>query len=139
MGEKPFESVYSALDTTTLLALIPVLKSEGSRALEILKHAEKMFIKNPEQYAELSEVASETILKLEGAKTGSPDEDAALAEMQNTMRRLHQELRNDPEADRSFYLANAEYALEFSERERWIRGELERRGILPQFVPPASS
>ncbi|WP_112642380.1 hypothetical protein [Micromonospora saelicesensis] len=128
---------YAALDTAALASLVPVLRQESVRAKELLREAEAKVTDDRESDAHLSEVVAESILALELLKEADPAVTESISASQVQMRSLRDSALSDPATNQAYFTAVAQYAFDLLQRERLIKEELARRGLLPQLVLPA--
>ena len=117
-------AIYSALDPATLLALLPALRYEAERTKDETDTFERVRLVIPEQ------AAGGTAESVTTGK-GGPDEPGAREQTD-----LARTARGRPAPDGE--LGNVlerlgRYRAELMGRERWIRNELVRRGLLPPY------
>ena len=115
-------AVYSALDSATLLALLPALRYEAERAKEETDTFERVRHALPIQTAAVADALGEAIL----TKDRRSGESHATA---------HQQIRragDDGELGKVLERLDG-YREDLAARERWIRTDLVRRGLLPEY------
>jgi hypothetical protein len=117
-------AVYRVLDAATLLALLPALRYEAERTKEEAETFERVRQAVPEH------------------RMGDVPADAAVRERRMSEAGLPQELalarsahdRSAPEDELAKVLDRLDrYHADLLERERWIRNDLVRRGLLPDY------
>src|SRR5262245_6117234 len=113
-------AVYSALDSVTLLALLPALRSEAERTKEEAETFERVRQAVPIQTSSVSDVLAEThAVKSRRSSEPSPPE-------------THKRTGDDVELARVLERLDR-YREDLLARERWIRTDLVRRGLLPEY------
>ncbi|ARZ71202.1 hypothetical protein SMD11_5623 [Streptomyces albireticuli] len=133
--DESWRATYSALDTSTLLALLPVLREGMNKAFAWLKHEDEM--------NEESEEADTYSAKLWGEALALWD--ARVTEGDTEAREKLKELRDMVQETLGSQFARTARAKSDSrmqaflwahqQRELWIKEELTRRGLLPAFPP----
>lgn len=115
-------AVYSALDSATLLALLPALRYEAERAKEETDTFERVRHALPVQTAAAADGLGEAILTKD-RRSGESNVPA------------HQQIRragDDGELGKVLERLDR-YREDLAARERWIRADLVRRGLLPEY------
>jgi hypothetical protein len=116
-------AIYSALDSVTLLALLPTLRYEAERTKAETDTFERVRLGIPEQSWGMAGEVSIT-------RDRRPDESASKHEEQMRWARD----RPDSDGDLGQVLERLEqHRADLVARERWILGELVRRGLLPAY------
>jgi hypothetical protein len=135
------KQIYRGTDSATLLALLPELRRLSVRTVRQLDHVEELLQRHGQSMAEIAELQGES---LAGLDARVDPEDAADRESLRQLRDRMMGLREDAsdtgkedasdtgkEQDFSHHLFA--YATTLMERERWIRNELKRRGLIPPW------
>jgi hypothetical protein len=112
-------AVYGALDSVTLLALLPALRSEAERTREEAETFERVRQAIPVQTAAVDLLAETTATKGRRATEPSGSEAPKRGGDDGELARVLEQL------DR--------YREDLLARERWIRTDLVRRGLLPEY------
>jgi hypothetical protein len=112
-------AVYSALDSVTLLALLPALRYEADRTKDEADTFERVRLVIPEQVARVPHGMGETVI----TKDRRTEETAAPERERPT---------SDTELGRVLERLDS-YRADLLAREKWIRGDLVRRGLLPEY------
>jgi hypothetical protein len=119
-------AVYSALDSVTLLGLLPALRSEAERAKDEADMFDRARLVIPEQTT-----AQRAQGDLVVARDRRPEE-AGVPEHHAPTRAPRERATSDSELSRVLERLDS-YRADLLERERWIRGDLVRRGLLPEY------
>jgi hypothetical protein len=120
-------AVYSALDSVTLLALLPALQYEAERAKDEADMFERARLVVPEQTVGAFRAQGETVITREPR----PDELGA-SEQQLQIRLARERPASGSELGRVLESLD-HYRADLLARERWIRSDLVRRGLLPEY------
>ncbi len=115
-------AVYSALDSATLLALLPALRYEAERAKEEADTFERVRHALPIQTAAVADALGEAILT----------KDRRSGESNATVHQQTRRAGDDGELGKVLERLDR-YREELAARERWIRTDLVRRGLLPEY------
>jgi hypothetical protein len=115
-------AVYSALDSATLLALLPALRYEAEQAKEETDTFERVRNAIPVQTAAVVDALGEAVI----TKDRRSSESGAAAPQQ--IRRPS----DDGELGKVLERLDR-YREDLAARERWIRSDLVRRGLLPEY------
>jgi hypothetical protein len=119
-------AVYSALDSVTLLALLPALQYEAERAKDEADMFERARLVVPE-HAVATRAPGEIVIP----KDRRP-EDIAPVEHSAPIRLARDRPGADSDLGRVLDRLDR-YRTDLLERERWIRSDLVRRGLLPEY------
>ncbi|MEU7060758.1 hypothetical protein [Streptomyces sp. NPDC046197] len=124
---------YAALDSATLLALLPVLKEGKDKALEWVKHESQHHEQLEGSDAYTAQLLGEALAAFD-ARTPAEDEDARgkLGELRKTVHEIlggQASRTREAKAD----MRMSEFLWAHQQREQWILEELTRRGLLPAF------
>src|SRR5262245_57804069 len=120
-------AIYSALDSVTLLALLPALQYEASRAKNEADLFGRASLVIPQQKDSVTKFQGETVVTVQRRP-----EDRGVPEQQVPPRPARE--WPSSESDLSRVLERVDnYRADLVERERWIRGDLVRRGLLPEY------
>ena len=115
-------AVYSALDSATLLALLPALRYEAERAKEESDTFERVRQAIPIQTADVAEALSEAVV----TKDRRSSDSACIGATDPTGRRRWRV----GQGSRAAWIVIERIS---QARERWIRSDLVRRGLLPEY------
>jgi hypothetical protein len=113
-------AVYSALDSATLLALLPALRYEAERAKEESDTFERVRQAIPAQTAGVAEALADAVV--------TKDRRSGDAGASGQIRRAG----DDGELGKVLERLDR-YREDLLARERWIRIDLVRRGLLPEY------
>jgi hypothetical protein len=111
-------AVYGALDSATLLALLPALRYEAERAKEESDTFERVRQAIPVQTAAVVEALGEAVVTKD-RRSGAPGQQVQRGGDDGELGKVLERL------DR--------YREDLLARERWIRIDLVRRGLLPEY------
>ncbi len=115
-------AVYSALDSATLLALLPALRNEAERAKEESETFERVRQAIPVQTAVVADVLAEVVVA----------KDRRAVDASASSRPQKRRSGDDDELGKVLEQLDR-YRDDLLARERWIRGDLVRRGLLPEY------
>jgi hypothetical protein len=117
-------AIYSALDSATLLALLPALRCEAERTKEETDTFERVRQALPAQLP-VAEGVGETT----GPREWRLGE---IREPHELLRRARDRTASDGELGKVLDRLDR-YRSDLVERERWIRNDLVRRGLFPEY------
>ncbi|MBT2467418.1 hypothetical protein J7E97_05910 [Streptomyces sp. ISL-66] len=127
-----WQTIYGALDSSTLLALLPVLKEGREKALEMMKLEERSHEQSEGADAYSAELWGEALAAFDARI--APDNPARekLVELRDKVQQvLGEQVARTNEGKRDTRVQTFLWA--HQQRELWIKQELARRSLLPTF------
>ncbi|GHG29667.1 hypothetical protein [Streptomyces zaomyceticus] len=127
-----WQVAYAALDSSTLLALLPVLQAGREKAMEMLKielrHHEQM------EGADVhtAELWGEALVAFDARIAADDPSREKLADLRDKVQQMLGEQAGRTKQAKSETRVH-EYLWAHQQREIWIKEELTRRGLLPTF------
>ncbi len=118
-------AIYSALDSVTLLALLPALQYEAERAKNEADTFERARLVIPPQSAGATRVQGEAMTMPRRPEELGPEQPVP-------SRPARERSASDSELSRILERLD-DYRADVLARERWIRNDLVRRGLLPEY------
>ncbi|MFC9703879.1 hypothetical protein ACFTWD_24660 [Streptomyces sp. NPDC056943] len=127
-----WQIAYAALDSSTLLSLLPVLQAGREKAMEMLKidlrHHEQM--EGTDAYT--AELWGEALAAFDARIAANDPSREKLAELRDKVQQMLGEQVGRTKQTKGETRVH-EYLWAHQQREIWIREELARRGLLPTF------
>jgi hypothetical protein len=127
------EKVYLAADTGTLLALLPLLRTQIERARAEMEHAARYEQASADADAEIAEGYGELLVTLDTQMGNDPRKRDFLQGIRDRISAMMASLHENDSADPEHVADLLRYAVDLTERERWIIDEMRRRGYLPPY------
>ena len=120
--------VYRRADSATLLALLPELRRLSKRTQKEMEHVERSLRMEPS--ADIAELRDQTLTALDpdGESLGSTQQSHREF---SGMLPLSRDGASENSTQETFAAQLFAYSTAVGERERWIRDELKRRGLIP--------
>ncbi|MFB7238088.1 hypothetical protein ACFCXK_25235 [Streptomyces sp. NPDC056269] len=127
-----WQIVYAALDSSTLVSLLPALQAGRERAMQMLKielrHHEQM--EGADAYT--AELWGAALTALDARISADDPSREELAELRDKVQQMLGEQVGRTKQAKDETRVH-EYLWDHQQREIWIREELARRGLLPSF------
>ena len=128
------EKIYHAADTGTLLALLPLLRTQIERARAEMEHAARYEEASADADAEIAEGYGELLAVLDARMGDDPRKRDFLQGIRDRVSAMMASLHENDSADAEHVAGLLRYSVELTEREHWIIDEMRRRGYLPPYL-----
>ncbi|WP_439948431.1 hypothetical protein [Streptomyces sp. BBFR109] len=130
--DEHWQAIYTALDTSTLLALLPVLREGKERATRMVEMDARHHQQMDGSDAYSAQLYGEALAAFDARIAADDPAREKLAELRDKVQEvLGDQVRRTAEGKRD--MRSAEYLWAHQQREQWIIEELTRRCILPGF------
>ncbi|WP_328787886.1 hypothetical protein [Streptomyces sp. NBC_00273] len=127
-----WQTVYGALDSSTLLSLLPVLKEGREKATEMLKMESRSHEDSEGADAYSAQLWGEALATFDARISADDPARPKLAELRDKVQEvLGQQVARTNQSKRDTRVT--EFLWAHQQRELWIKEELARRGLLPTF------
>ncbi|GAA2447364.1 hypothetical protein GCM10010191_75800 [Actinomadura vinacea] len=127
------EKLFCAADASTLLALLPLLRSQIEQARAELERVERHQKNSADSDAKLAETYGEALAKFHTRIGDDPEARESLRALRDKVNAALGRLREHDERTAQHVDDLFRHLVELTQRERWIVDEMKRRGYLPLF------
>lgn len=127
------EKLFRAADAATLLALLPLIRSQIDRTSAELKRVEHGREVSADTDAKIAETYREALAKFHARIGDDPSVRDSLRKLRDKVNSALGTLRDSDEHTAQYLDDLFRYLVDLAQRERWIVDEMKRRGYLPMF------
>lgn len=128
------EKLYRAADTSTLLGLLPLLRSQMGHVSAEMKHVARSEGQAAEANAQIAESYGELMTTLNVKVGDDPKGRELIQDIRDKINSAVGSLNAGDERTTRYLERLLGYSVDLVQRERWIIGEIGRRGYLPEFT-----
>ena len=128
------EKLYYSADASTLLGLLPLLRSQIEHMSAEMKHLEHVRQEAVDTDAKIAETYSEALAKFDARIGDDPGGREAFRKLRDKVNSPLAGLRTNDAALAQRMEDLFKYVVDLMQRERWIIDEMKRRGYLPMFA-----
>ncbi|WP_073223103.1 hypothetical protein [Streptomyces sp. NBRC 110465] len=130
--DEHWHATYTALDSSTLLALLPVLREGKERAAKMVEMDARHHQDMEGTDAYTAQLYSEALAAFDARIAADDPARKKLAELRDKVHEvMGGQVQRTAKSKRD--MRTAQYLWAHQQREQWIIAELTRRGILPEF------
>lgn len=125
------KKLFRAADTNTLLALLPLLRSQIEWTSAEMKRVQAAQEQGADVDAQIAETYGEALAKLHMRMGDDPNARDVLHDIRDKVNSMTGGVRKSDELAAQYVDDLFVYVIDLTDRERWIISEVKRRGYLP--------